>query len=190
MIYLFERDKLENWAYWDNLFTPNECLQIINIGNSLPKNTGVLEGSNPLDLEIRDSNVSWIIHDKNTKWIFDRLADAVIELNNRYFKFDLYGFTEHLQFTEYKAPTGHYIKHIDRGMTMQPRKLSLVLQLSNPSTYTGGNLELQYEHNPLIAPKDIGKLIVFPSYTLHGVTPITSGTRYSLVSWLSGPNFK
>lgn len=190
MIYLFEQDKLENWAYWDNLFTPSECLQIINIGNSLSKNQGSIADSNPYNLQIRDSNVSWIVNGQNTKWIFDRLANAIMDLNNQFFKFDLYGFTESLQFTEYKAPTGHYVKHIDRGAANHPRKLSLVLQLSDSTTYIGGNLELHYQHNPVIAPKDIGKLIVFPSFTLHGVTPITSGTRYSLVSWISGPNFK
>jgi len=190
MIYLFEQDKLENWAYWDNLFTPNECLQIINIGNSLSKNQAAVANADAYNLKIRESNVSWIENDQNTEWIFDRLANAVIDLNNRFFKFDLYGFTEPLQFTEYKAPTGHYVKHIDRGAVMHPRKLSLVLQLSDPSTYVGGNLELHYQNDPIIAPKDIGKLIVFPSFTLHGVTPITSGMRYSLVAWLSGPNFK
>jgi PKHD-type hydroxylase len=190
MIYLFEQDKLENWAYWDNLFTPNECLQIINIGNSLSKNQGSVSDSNPYNLEIRESNVSWISYNENTKWIFDRLAGALINLNDNFFKFDLYGFTENLQFTEYKAPTGHYVKHIDRGAALHPRKLSMVLQLSDPADYEGGDLELHYQHNPIIAPKDIGKLIVFPSFTLHGVTPITKGIRYSLVAWLSGPKFK
>ena len=32
--------------------------------------------------------------------------------------------------------------------------------------------------------------IVFPSYVLHEVCPVTRGTRYSLVSWVTGAPFK
>jgi PKHD-type hydroxylase len=35
-----------------------------------------------------------------------------------------------------------------------------------------------------------GRLIIFPSYLLHKVTPIKSGTRRSLVTWVNGPHFK
>ena len=35
-----------------------------------------------------------------------------------------------------------------------------------------------------------GTIIIFPSMLQHRVTPVTNGTRYSLVQWFSGPNFK
>ena len=35
-----------------------------------------------------------------------------------------------------------------------------------------------------------GTAIFFPSYMKHGVVPVTKGTRYSLVCWTHGPNFK
>ena len=35
-----------------------------------------------------------------------------------------------------------------------------------------------------IRPK--GSIIVFPSFLYHQVTPITKGTRYSLVMWVLG----
>ena len=35
-----------------------------------------------------------------------------------------------------------------------------------------------------------GTAIAFPSYVLHGVKPVTTGTRYSLVAWITGPEFK
>jgi hypothetical protein len=37
---------------------------------------------------------------------------------------------------------------------------------------------------------DQGTAIFFPSYVKHGVKPVTKGTRYSLVCWVVGPNFK
>jgi PKHD-type hydroxylase len=33
-------------------------------------------------------------------------------------------------------------------------------------------------------------MTLFPSFVLHRVTPVTKGTRYSLVAWVSGPPFK
>jgi PKHD-type hydroxylase len=71
-----------------------------------------------------------------------------------------------------------------------PRKLSMVLQLSHPSEYEGGDLELMTGNVPHICKKEKGLLYAFPSYILHRVTPITNGTRRTLVVWTSGPRFK
>jgi predicted 2-oxoglutarate/Fe(II)-dependent dioxygenase YbiX len=32
--------------------------------------------------------------------------------------------------------------------------------------------------------------LIFPSFILHGVEPVTSGIRRSIVSWMIGPWFK
>jgi PKHD-type hydroxylase len=188
--YLFEKDKVESWAYWDKAFTPDECKKIIAYGESLNKETATTFNTDPLNTNIRDSLVSWIYPSIEINWMYEKLSAYIQTINNNYFKFDLVGFTEPIQFTQYIAPSGHYIPHVDRGMNMYPRKLSAVIQLSDSEDYEGGNLELFYESNPVIVSKDQGFLAVFPSYTLHGVTPVTQGVRYSLVMWLGGPSFK
>jgi PKHD-type hydroxylase len=75
-------------------------------------------------------------------------------------------------------------------MNSQIRKLSLTIQLSDPFSYNGGELHLFTGNEPTIIPKEQGKLISFPSYVLHEVTPVTKGERYSLVAWITGPQFK
>jgi len=70
-----------------------------------------------------------------------------------------------------------------------PRKLSLVLQLSDPKDYEGGELILHLSEEPTVVPKKQGYVTIFPSFVLHEVTPVTSGTRHSLVSWISGKPF-
>ena len=35
-----------------------------------------------------------------------------------------------------------------------------------------------------------GSLIVFPSYTIHKVEPVTKGTRHSLVIWYLGNPYR
>ena len=111
-------------------------------------------------------------------------------MNKRFFGFDLYGFTEGLQFTNYQAPTGRYDSHVDRAFDTSIRKLSITIQLSNPKDYEGGNLELINSNKPTICEKEQGKLYAFPSFVLHRVTPIIKGERNSLVGWITGKNFK
>jgi PKHD-type hydroxylase len=43
---------------------------------------------------------------------------------------------------------------------------------------------------PITAPRKRGTLILFPSFLIHRVTPVNSGVRESMVSWISGPNFR
>lgn len=77
------------------------------------------------------------------------------------------------------------------------RKLSMTINLSEPGSYEGGNLKFdygphitgeRYHECTEIRPK--GSIIVFPSYLYHQVTPITKGTRYSLVMWSLGNPFR
>ena len=70
------------------------------------------------------------------------------------------------------------------------RKLSLSLQLTDPSQYEGCDLQFQGGRRIETAPRTRGALIAFPSYVLHRVTPITRGVRKSLVCWVSGPEFR
>lgn len=86
---------------------------------------------------------------------------------------------------------GHYDWHLDRGgLGIAPRKLSAVIQLSDPNEYEGGDLQLYVGSEPTNIKKQKGLVVVFPSFVLHRVTPVTGGTRRSLVAWLSGPKFR
>ena len=33
-------------------------------------------------------------------------------------------------------------------------------------------------------------MIIFPTYMVHRVKPLKSGTRYSLVGWIGGPHYR
>jgi len=73
------------------------------------------------------------------------------------------------------------------------RKLSMTVNLTEPKHYAGGNLKFdlgphagkkRYKVCEEIRPQ--GSIIIFPSFTYHCVTPVTRGTRYSLVLWSLG----
>lgn len=85
----------------------------------------------------------------------------------------------------------------DPNMAGKVRKLSATINLNEPGEYEGGNLKFdfgphskteRYHECEEIRPQ--GSIIVFPSFIYHQVTPVTKGTRYSLVFWLLGRPFK
>lgn len=183
------KDTVEDFAWWNGAFSSDELDEIVRLGNQSVLQKATTANSNG-DSKWRDSSVCFFFPCESTNWIFQRLADVVVEINNKFFGFDIQDFASGLQFTKYCEPNGHYGWHTDRGKSVAVRKLSLTLQLSAPEDYDGGNLEMNFGGDVCTARRDKGMMTIFPSYALHRVTPVTRGTRYSLVAWVSGPPFK
>lgn len=191
----FKLDEVNQWAHVEKIFTPEECKALIDIALKKPKSGAYIKnGDNQtqsIDTTVRKNNVIWLNPaDKGMEYYYKKLTDVVMGLNHQFFKFDLYGFTEMIQFTEYNQPGDNYKQHIDKTFMSTIRKLSIVVQLTDPSEYDGCNLELYSSYTPEIMTRSQGSVIAFPSYALHQVTPIIKGTRHSLVAWIGGPNFK
>lgn len=176
---------------WDGLFAPRELDAIVRLGDGLTQKAAELVAQNNADRK-RITRVAWIGRDPASAWLHARLEEAVLTLNARFYKYDLFGLNERLQYTVYDGSEGgHYDWHVDHGAaTAEPRKLSLSLQLSDPADYEDCTLELSYGDGTVAAPRGRGTLIAFPSYVLHRVTPVRTGTRKSLVIWASGPDFR
>jgi len=179
------------FAWWDGAFSEQELDRLQANAKTSGEKAQVGGGANGIvDSHIRRSNVSWMDNNPNTKWVFERLAHIASQLNMENFEFDLTGFGETLQLTNYDhSERGMYGWHQDYGGKVS-RKLSLVVQLTDPTNYEGGDLQIMTSGNPVNVKKQRGLVAVFPSYVLHQVTPITKGSRQSLVAWVSGPAFK
>jgi len=184
----------EPWAY-AFVFNDEETKKIIELGtngeDATPLRAGHLERG-VTNLNIRSCEVSWLKSDSvNNEWLFQKLTSAINDVNKQMFQFDLTEI-ESLQFTIYNDRTSDfYRKHVDSTYKqLAPRKLSFSVQLSDPDEYEGGDLILHYQDDPVKAKREKGSITFFPSYTLHEVTPVTKGTRYSLVGWVTGPQFK
>lgn len=184
---------LENYVWWENGFTDEQISYLQNLvrtTNVSPAGVGGVSGRG-VDTNIRRSDVGWLKYNSETNWIYERLGFIVSQINARYYRFDLTGFGESLQLTHYESSyEGMYGWHQDYNGGFASRKLSLVLQLSDPSEYEGGNLEIMNGGNIVTVRKQRGLLAIFPSYTLHQVTPVTKGTRQTIVAWVSGPAFR
>tara|TARA_R110000803_G_scaffold14150_1_gene39428 strand:- start:124 stop:702 length:579 start_codon:yes stop_codon:yes gene_type:complete len=182
----FYLDQLNSYAYLEKAFTKEECETIIKIANA----KGLIKGKTKGQSDVRQSQICWLYSSDNLDWVFKKITDIVLNLNNRFFQFDIFGLNEGLQFTNYKSQSDKYGKHIDRSLNNVIRKLSLSIQLTDPKEYEGGELFLYEDEKGKEMKKEQGTLILFPSYILHEVTPVTKGERNSLVSWVTGKQFK
>ena len=180
-----------NYYYYENAFTPEEIIKIREIGDSKQKQQAVTGGGDSgIISDYRISDISWIDENKKTSWLYSKLADYAISANKEMWNFDIWGYYDDLQYTVYYGDGGHYDWHADLGPNISNRKLSCVLQLSDPEEYEGGELQINIGSSILTVPKKLGTLCFFPSFLLHRVTPLTSGVRTSLVTWLSGANLR
>ena len=164
-------DHVEFFAYVSDAFTKEECEKIIAIG----KNKGLIEATvvgTAAEHQVRKSKVSWLYPD-DIAWVYRRVTDIVLHANEKFFRFDIFGLNEGFQFTNYVAPSNKYGKHVDRGLNIPVRKLSISIQLSDPEEYEGGDLCLHGGDSGMSMDKKQGTLILFPSYTLHEVMPVT-----------------
>jgi PKHD-type hydroxylase len=175
-----------NYYYFANAFTETELSLIKKLGdNATKERAGVTDKGVFTDYRI--SEIGWIAPDDDSNWLYEKIGDFVMEANDAMWGFDVSGYHDQFQHTTYYGGGGHYDWHTDCGPNMANRKVSVVCQLSKPEDYTGGDLNINGGAGILTAPRDYNTVIIFPSFVLHRVTPVLTGTRKSLVTWLAGP---
>jgi len=179
-------DHVRDYAWMRTGLTNYEIQSIIDIGTDCSVQKASIVG--PQNDAIRNSKTSFIFPNNHTSWLFAKTTDMVNYINDSFFKFDIQTMGQGLQYAEYTAPMEHYSWHIDKGVGL--RKLSMSIQLSDPDEYEGGDFEIWTGGEPIKLEKEKGMAFFFPSYVMHRVTPVTAGTRKSLVCWTSGPPFR
>ena len=205
---------LNNYYYYFKKAIPERiCDEIIKYGNQqreelaviggFTKNTNLTKEEEKILKKTRDSNVVWL----NDQWIYNEIIPYVKQANvdaGWNFQWDV---SETCQFTKYRL-NQYYHWHCDsfhspyntpNDLTKHGRirKLSVTVSLSDPKEYKGGELEFDFYNDMrkknIRTCKEIfekGSLVVFPSFIWHQVKPVTKGTRYSLVIWNLGSQFR
>jgi PKHD-type hydroxylase len=176
---------------WRGLFTPAQLDQLERDCDALHLEQAQLTGSEG----IRATQVAWVHRTPANEDLYLRMEAAVLRLNAELFRFDLTGLTV-MQFAVYRErEAGFFDWHSDYGRYRgdpgaPPRKVTMSLQLSDGAAYDGCDLEVRAAHPIDVAPRERGTLVAFRANALHRVTPITRGTRKSLVIWAAGPEFR
>jgi PKHD-type hydroxylase len=202
-------------ALWNYTNIPTDVVEIIERDlkeNFDPKMADSRLMGDALNKDKRNSQNTWIPTDH---WVGGFLWHYVQRANRENFLYDLRCIDgESMQYTRYEEGQ-FYGWHNDAGLATQykpvavgnradglaqdfvnenielVRKLSFVLQLSDPDDYEGGNLQLLNENGlPYFAPRQRGSMILFDSRTQHRVLKVTKGTRKSIVGWVVGPRWR
>ena len=182
------------WVLIPDYFPPDEGKKVREyLRQSCSMDKGGIQSGNKPNNEVRRSQVGWPSH-KTNQSLFSKISTTVKYQNQKNWGFEL-GDKVEWQLTHYTAEDfGFYQRHIDMNPSSNSeieRKLSVTLQLSDPSSYHGGTFEFGAVTPP--SAKDCRKcsaLLIFPSFIEHGVTPLLAGERWSLVAWFSGPLFR
>lgn len=118
-----------------------------------------------------------------------QMAGMGLSANQQAWKFDI----THANQCDYLIydVDGHYTAHTDTivdPIQTECRKLTVLSFLNKD--FDGGRLFLQINSERIYPPQEAGSVLVFPSFILHGVEPVTRGIRRSVVTWMVGPWFK
>lgn len=188
----------EPWVYWDDAFTDKELDDILAYCRKFDLERALtFEENNKLDVNTdrRRSQIRFHTRNEDTAWMFDRLNFIITAANEQFYNFNLNGY-ESFQYTEYKSDDlGYYDWHMDmclghdEGNMIETRKLSMSLCLNDD--FDGGEFLINNgsEDEPLKVPTKKGRAILFPSWMIHSVTPVTRGMRSTLVVWVMGPKW-
>lgn len=192
------------YVYQKAAFPADFCAKVIEVGNRLPRRVGDSLGDGPGardDISIRSTERGFFPLNDHTAWIYQMVMQFVNAANKQYWNFKLAAH-ELFQFGVYN-PGQFYTWHVDQfSEPFKPphphpgttRKLSITVQLDDGADYEGGEFEMREpsDYDKIQRVDGIrarGSLIVFPSFVMHRVTPVTKGVRRSLVGWIVGPPF-
>lgn len=187
---------IQNYYYFKPGFSDEELDKIYKDVAFLPFQEGKTGTTDDgVDKKMRSSQIKWIFPSKQWEWLYDKLMNMIIEANDNLWHFNITSLLDSIQYTEYHASeNGHYGWHQDLGSGMlSTRKISVTVQLSDPSEYDGGDLEYFSGGDPENAMKverNKGLVFIFPSFMMHRITPVTRGIRRSFVLWIGGEHFK
>tara|TARA_R100000687_G_C6407733_1_gene144941 strand:- start:132 stop:749 length:618 start_codon:yes stop_codon:yes gene_type:complete len=199
-----------NYWFFPKAISKKTCSQIIKKCEKQKVSKAIVSAHKDVsksrsDLKVRNSKIRWI----SDTWIYDLINPFIHGANrNAGWNFQ-WDWNEAAQFTEYRK-NQFYDWHIDQhwqpflptdpnqNVRNKTRKISLTLQLTDPSKYTGGNFEFMWfdttaKNNvkKTIAKeaRELGTIIIFPSFVWHRILPVTKGKRQSLVNWSVGKVF-
>lgn len=174
--------------YFSDAFPMEAAKRVIESAEKLNVEEARIGGgdSNILNKEVRDvKNVAL------PTWggLGAQMAGMGLEANRQAWKFDI-TYANQCDYLIYDVE-GHYKAHTDTVMDPKQadcRKLTVLAFLNED--FEGGRLFLMLGSEKVYPPQNAGTVLVFPSFVLHGVEPVTKGTRRSVVTWMVGPWFK
>ena len=187
------------WCYFKSYFPAEYCQQIIDVALTRDSSEAQIgtKGGIKEDTSYRRSKIRFVNKgDAELGHLFDELWKLAIRANQDWFDVHI-SKLDYYQIAEYDGESkGEYKTHHDifymNGDPYYHRKLSCVIQLSDPATYEGGDLKFDQVTNTPDKDemREQGTVVFFPSFVRHAALPVTKGKRYSVAAWFDGPKWR
>lgn len=190
-----------NWNtfyYWKKILSDeviNDLTKMVENKYTFSKGkTGIAElGTSTDSYKTNNRNIAYIQPDGDSRWLYETLFPLAKQANEEVFHFDIDIVTDPIHYVIYPEDGGHLDWHMDVGAYgVNCRKLAMTVQLSDPSDYEGGDFQIWLGGSDgfVTVPREKGDVVVFPTFLMHRVTPITRGERRCLVFWTGGRPFR
>jgi len=135
----------------------------------------------------RTCSSCWVPFAEHYKWLYEVVRGVAMDLNDEHYRFEISGIQQ-LQILRYR-PGQFFLPHFD-CFDGSDRKLTMVINLSDPSEFLGGGLRVECNLNGKENAKKLGAATIFPAYIRHQALPVFWGSRWVLVAWLTGGQWK
>lgn len=150
------------------IFTKKECQHILEQASSWVKNVGYLETG------FKEANYDRVNEESYIN--SDNIKDMFVE---KLSEFNIIDIPKEFKILKY-SKGGYFGKHKDSGWNFPDRKLTIIIQLSDYSSYKGGTMVV----DDTVFEKEIGNTIVFDANSYHELKFVEEGERYVAVLWL------
>lgn len=122
---------------------------------------------------------------------FANIKEVTKNANDEIYDFKLLGIIDQdfPQIFKYEKDD-HYNWHMDLNPMAPTRKLTFLVNLSDPQSYEGGEVEFLNVDATSTVLNEQGSCLIFPSWTTYKINPIASGKKHILVGHVHGSLFR
>jgi PKHD-type hydroxylase len=181
-----KKNTVERWS-WAVPITEIGCKNTIELCNKLDLTYPLADLSSNIVRPFQNKSATLPITD-DSRWIFETTTKVLLDINEKFFNYDLL-YIDELRFCVYEEGD-YYDKHTEMQYeSTGVKKISFLINLSDPDTYEGGDLLMHFDKEPTVAKRDLGSMMIFPSFYMSEITPVTSGTKYCIMGSVIGPKF-
>jgi len=181
---------ISNYFYWNKLLSKEE---IKNINSLLNKHKKEKEELIHKAQNTKKTSTVYPVKIKHLKENLKKILFSVTQTNQNHYGYNVFDIKdeEELHYNIYTKGE-EYEWHMDaETFKASDIKLTVLINISD-SSFLGGEFNLLVSNTPLLVPElsEPGSMVIFNSFILHKVNPITKGVRKTLTIFLKGPSFK
>jgi predicted 2-oxoglutarate/Fe(II)-dependent dioxygenase YbiX len=169
-----------------NLFSKDECDQILSTCIEELWLPSTVIGNSEFHQSKRQK-----LRGDTAGFPFLNIRDITKSANTEIYDFNLMGIIDQ-DFPQVFAysKNDYYKMHIELNPMAPSRKITFIINLSDPATYQGGDVRFLNIDTSNSGVSDQGSCLIFPSFVPYEISPVTEGVKNVIVGHIHGALFK